>query len=305
MKKLSATEIKGIIEEKRSGVFEASIKVPSNFFSLSLGEQRRIVSMGVVGYQSDVVKKCEFWGVIKDTNVIGVRATLEFNDEEVEMLRSFEEAQPVYSENAIELAEPISISKATELSQQGLNTFVLAFPSHFLQRVEDLQRAFISRAVIGKDGLKDFFFKVVEFIEEGDNKVMVEVFIPNFAEQINELIQEESSIKEYLSELGVEGTVRLTGPLTHNYMYNVVANAGFTTGEITHDFKFLIEVDYSQLLELDPDYSGQFYEKYVLGNLVHEYDVEIEDYDHNAIGFNRFTKKVVVLFEGKLVLNAQ
>lgn len=306
MTKLTATEIKGIIEERGSNVFDVIIDVPSNIFSRSEKEQSNIVSKELFGFsiKSNILKMIMFNGASKSPNKMNVKSTLEFSDASLEELAHLETLIAESKENAVTLIKPLTAAEAIELGEKGVFSFILAVPFGIVRAGEFEQRRYISNSIIEGIQIKGFTTSAHSYdsgVTTSSRGIYMHVLVPDFQEYVEKaamLKDTEESIYESLEKRGE----RLSVPLESSDIEDMIRSLRDNLIEEGEDEDisilelerfYLIEVDYDSLVSMDGEDTYYHIRNSILLSETLE-NVEVESLSHEAIGYNPISNKLII-----------
>lgn len=290
MTTLTATEIRGIIEEKGVNSFDVIVTVPNNIFGTEKPVQKRMISTSTIGFELDIVDQFSFHDNSELKGMVQLKATLVFSEDTLSDLEKMESEKEAGSQKAMDLTGPISLDNLKLFAQQGINTFRVNLPSDYLNRMKVVQERMLADALSN-----EFHFTgiIANPIAENAYGIRAELYVPNFSEQIESHLKKISVIEGIYSSIEGYGTVRLMKPLAFNQLEELKSQIE-ESGEL--NFSYLIEISYDEIVDLDKSGIDESLLDYLLEEDGYLYISEI---DHTVVGFNPATNKLIMKVTGE------
>lgn len=300
MTKLTATEIKGLIEEKGSNTLTLVIEVPNHFFGMQEEQQKHAVSMGILGFNGDIkVESLMFLGVGSNTSRIKIQVSVTFTEALLENLSN----PPV--EKSVLLEDGFSIEELQQLVADGISTFQLKTHFRFLSREVEYQNRIVSDAI-----LKNHLFGGIEILHSSaradSGLIIVQVRIRNFDKQVAFLVERAAQFRDKIASLEVEGATYLAHPLTKSDIERIIQEENenvdieeedFFDAVAVRHFCYLVDIDYDFLIENEDFVIVDHYKELIIGDLGYE----IEDFEHIPVGV--VGDSLIVKLEGYLLIS--
>lgn len=309
MKKLNATDIKGIIEDRGSNIFDVIIDVPKNIFAYPEFQQADIVVEAILGYKlkSRIVKSILFNGIPKTFGSINVKSTLEFTNAAIIEMTEREKSISELSSNAHIINDLLTIEDAIELANKGVDTFVVSL-SKFAKNKSNIELSnYVSEMIVSEVELKELTITPSPIKSNDPNGYWyTNVTVSNLKEQLEKALVLKTTLQTIIEKINPFAEV-LEKPLDQ-FDIESIAEEQLAEMEIDeeqpdyvyHNFNYLVEVAYDDIVEADDNSIVELISRLIIDEEMLE--LEFVELSHQAAGFNPISKKVILAVEGGLAI---
>lgn len=281
--KLTAKEIKAIIEEKGDNLLELTVQVPMNTFLLPLETQKQVVAR-TVGSEKFKTTSFAFAGSVPNSQIAEVKATIEIDTEVLEELVAAEIAFEAQFEGYEFIVNPQPLEVVKSWSELEVKPIVFSIPSYQLSNINPMAKAVAISKLISKDiTLPAFEFVAVGVDPKDTTHMLVKANLKVDPSYIEAFENQETATNQLYAVLSAEGATRISKPYTESEIEEMADE----DGEVRIDV--LIEMEYSDLM----DAANENDEIEAIEELITE-EYNIEDLEHTAVGFNSITNKLII-----------